>query len=60
MLLVCEKLEITIILYILYISIILKGTEHVEVAKSIRTVVERIHKKQKKVGTKANFFDLKS
>ena len=39
MLLVCEKLEITIILYILYIRIILKGTEHVEVERNIRTVV---------------------
>lgn len=39
MLLVCEKLEITIILYILYIRIILKGTEHVEVVKNIKTVV---------------------
>lgn len=44
MLLVCEKLEITIILYILYISIILKGTEHVEVGRNIRIVVEEINK----------------
>lgn len=42
MLLVCEKLEITIILYILYIRIILKGTEHVEVERNTRTAVEEI------------------
>ena len=44
MLLVCEKLEITIILYILYIRIILKSTEHVEVVRSIRIAVEEISK----------------
>lgn len=43
MLLVCEKLEITIILYILYIRIILKSTEHVVAARSIRIVVEEIN-----------------
>lgn len=44
MLLVCEKLEITIILYILYIRIILKSTEHVEVGKSTRIVTGRMLK----------------
>lgn len=35
-----ERLEIPIILYILYVPYILKGTELVEVERSIRTVVE--------------------
>lgn len=42
MLLVRESLEIPIILYILYIRIILKGTELVEVVRNTRTVVEEI------------------
>lgn len=42
MLLVCEKLEITIILYILYIRIILKGTELVEVGRNTKIVVGKI------------------
>ena len=42
MLLVREKLEIPIILYILYIRIILKGTELVEVERSIRIAVAEI------------------
>lgn len=43
MLLVCERLEIPIILYILYVLYILEGTEHVEVVKNIKTVVEEIN-----------------
>lgn len=35
-----EELEIPIILYILYVPYILKGTEHVEVGRNIKTVVE--------------------
>ena len=46
MLLVCEKLEITIILYILYIRIILKGTELVVQEKNIKIVVEKINKEK--------------
>ena len=34
-----ERLEIPIILYILYVPYILKGTEHVEAGKSTKTVV---------------------
>lgn len=39
MLLVCESPEIPIILYVLYIRIILKGTELAEVGKSTNSVV---------------------
>ena len=36
-----ERLEIPIILYILYVPYILKGTEHVEVEKNIRIAVAK-------------------
>lgn len=39
-----ERLEIPIILYILYVPYILKGTEHVEVVRSIKIVVAEISK----------------
>lgn len=38
-----ERLEIPIILYILYVPYILKGTEHVVREKNIKIVVEKIN-----------------
>lgn len=40
-----ERLEIPIILYILYVPYILKGTELVVQEKNIKTVVEKINNK---------------
>ena len=37
-----ERLEIPIILYILYVPYILKGTEHVEVGRSTRIAVVKM------------------
>lgn len=38
-----ERLEIPIILYILYVPYILKGTELVEVVRNIKTAVVKIN-----------------
>ena len=51
-----ERLEIPIILYILYVPYILKGTEHVAVVKNINNAVVNKLANPHKIREKASFF----